>query len=154
MVSKEKILDLIKDQLAEKELFIISLEISSSNNIKVIIDGMKGVSINDCVMLSRRIEHNLDRDEDDFELEVSSAGITEPFRIREQYLKNLGREVEVVLKNGLKETGKLINADDNRFGIKVEKWVRTEGKKKKQRISEIKYFDYQAGSKVRTVIKF
>ena len=96
MLSKEKILGLIEGLLAEKELFIISLDVSTANNIKLIVDSRKGVGIAECIELSRTIEHNLDRDEEDFDIEVFSAGLTEPFKIKEQYLKNIGNEVEAV----------------------------------------------------------
>lgn len=154
MLSKKKILGLIDSLLIEKELFIISLEINTANNIKLIVDSMKGVGIAECVALSRAIEHNLDRDEEDFELEVFSAGLTEPYTIKEQYLKNIGNEIEVVLKAGSKEKGILCAVNDEDFSIEQEKKVKVEGKKKKQQIKEIMSFTYAECSKVKSVIKF
>ncbi len=91
MLSKEKILELIDPLLSGKEFFLISLDISHSNSIRLVIDSMRGVTIDDCVAFSRAIEHQLNRETEDFDIEVSSAGLTEPFRVREQYLKNSGK---------------------------------------------------------------
>jgi ribosome maturation factor RimP len=154
MLSKDTILELISDKVAEKELFIVSLNISTSNNVKLVVDSMKGIGIKDCVDLSRAIEHNLDRDTEDFELEVSSAGLNEPFKVREQYEKNIGREVEVISEDGRKEKGTLIRADEAGFCIEQEKRVKVEGRKKKQKITNILEYTYDERNKVRVVIKF
>ena len=93
---KEKVKDLIDKHLEENpSLFLIEYSIGKDNLIKVIVDGDHGVNIDDCVALSRAIEHNLDREEEDFSLEVSSCGIFAPLTQERQYRKNIGREVEV-----------------------------------------------------------
>ena len=76
-------------------LFLISLEVTPENSIRVIIDGDDGVSVQDCIDMSRAIEHNLDREEQDFSLEVLSAGATEPLQLKRQYKKNVGRELKL-----------------------------------------------------------
>jgi ribosome maturation factor RimP len=154
MLSKEKILGFINDLVVEKQLFIISLDISATNNIRLVVDSIKGVSIDECVALSRAIENNFDREVEDFELEVSSASLSDPFKVQEQYLKNIGREVEILLSNGKMEKGILLSADEKGFSIEQEKQVKIEGKKKKQRIKEIHKLNYNEGSRVRIVIKF
>ena len=93
---KERVKELIDKGLEQNtSLFLIDFSIGKDNLIKVIIDGDNGVSIEDCVALSRAIEHNLDREEEDFSLEVSSCGISAPLTQERQYIKNIGREVEV-----------------------------------------------------------
>jgi len=93
---KERVKYLIDKALEENpSLFLIEYSIGKGNLIKVIIDGDNGVNIDDCVILSRAIEHNLDREEEDFSLEVSSCGIFAPLTQERQYIKNIGREVEV-----------------------------------------------------------
>lgn len=154
MLSKAKILGLIENLLEEKKCFIVSLEISPSNSIRLILDSMDGVKIEDCVAFSRAIEHNLDREEEDFDIEVSSAGLTEPFKIREQYIKNKGNEIEVILKSGEKFTGILLEIEENGFTIEQQKRVKEEGKKKKQLVRETLHFDFSSCSKVKEVIKF
>ncbi len=93
---EEVVKRLIEEALEENpSLFLIEFEIKGDNQILVVIDGDKGVSVNDCIAVSRKIEHNLDREEEDFSLEVTSAGATSPLQIARQYKKNIGRKLEV-----------------------------------------------------------
>lgn len=94
---QEKVEKLLEEAFEENNsLFLISLEINPANNhINVVIDGDQGVSVNDCIAVSRKIEHNLDRDEEDFSLEVGSAGVSEPLTNSRQYKKNAGRKLQV-----------------------------------------------------------
>jgi ribosome maturation factor RimP len=93
---QKKVQQLVDDVLAEKpSLFLINLSISEANHIRVILDGDKGVSVQDCMDVSRGIEHNLDREEVDFSLEVLSAGVSEPLTMVRQYKKNIGRTLQV-----------------------------------------------------------
>ena len=154
MLQREQILGLIEPLLEERRFFLISLDVTPSNAIRVVIDSMGSVTIEDCVAFSRAIEHNLDRDQDDFEIEVSSAGLSEPFRIREQYLKNIGKEIEVVLKNGRKEKGTLTDVAEDAFSIRQQKRVKVEGKKKKQLLTETLQHTFDECSKVKIVLKF
>ena len=103
---------MLKDAFEENEsLFLISLDISPQNDIVVVIDGDTGVSVNDCIEISRKIENNLDRDEIDFSLQVTSAGVSEPLKIPRQYKKNIGRTLEVQTKSD-KFEGELISVDN------------------------------------------
>lgn len=97
MTFKNKVQELLDAALAEKqELFLIEMTISPDNKIMVILDGDHGVNLQDCIDVSRAIEHNLDRDEYDFGLEVASAGATSPLKMLRQYNKNIGRKVKLV----------------------------------------------------------
>ncbi|MBB1149056.1 ribosome assembly cofactor RimP [Myroides sp. NP-2] len=97
MTFKNKVQELLDAALAEKqELFLIEMTISPDNKIMVILDGDHGVKLQDCIDVSRAIEHNLDRDEYDFGLEVASAGATSPLKLLRQYNKNIGRKVKLV----------------------------------------------------------
>ncbi|MDT0685128.1 ribosome assembly cofactor RimP [Autumnicola psychrophila] len=89
----EKLLDEAFEE--NKSLFLISLEINSNNQIRVVIDGDQGISVNDCIEISRSVEHNLDREEEDFSLEVTSSGVSEPLSLPRQYKKNIGRTLQV-----------------------------------------------------------
>ena len=103
MVFKDKVNSLVAQALEERQdLFLISLTISDSNKIMVIIDGDNGVNIKDCIDLSRAVEPNLDREEQDFELEVASYGALTPFSLPRQFQKNIGRNVEVKKADGEK----------------------------------------------------
>ena len=141
---RETVEKLLADGLKKREdLFLIDLTISNDNSIKVIIDGDRGVTVDDCVFVSRAIEHNLDREEQDFSLEVASAGAAAPLVNQRQYVKNLGRNLEVLTNDG-KVEGTLEHANDD--GITL-KWKAREpkpvgkGKVTVQKQAEIAYGD-------------
>lgn len=110
---REKVAQLLKSALEEnKSLFLIDLNISEENQIRVILDGDKGVTVEDCMAVSRAIEHNLDREEYDFSLEVMSAGVSEPLTLPRQYKKNIGRNLKLRTKTEEKIEGELISANE------------------------------------------
>jgi len=119
---KTKVTELLDEALAERpDLFLIDLSITSANHIKVIIDGDNGVLVEDCMFVSRAIEHNLDREEEDFSLEVMSAGAASPLVHKRQYKKHVGRTLKVKTDSETIE-GVLTEADDE--AIKLEWKVR------------------------------
>lgn len=110
---REKVAQLLKNTLDEnKSLFLIDLNISEDNQIRVILDGDTGVTVEDCMTVSREIEHNLDREEYDFSLEVMSSGVSEPLTLPRQYKKNIGRTLKIRTKKEEKIEGELIAAND------------------------------------------
>ena len=110
---REKVAKLLESALEEnKSLFLIDLTISEDNQIRVIIDGDNGVTVEDCIAVSRAIEHNLDREEYDFSLEVMSAGVSEPLTLPRQFKKNIGRNLKVKTKNDEKMEGELTAANE------------------------------------------
>jgi ribosome maturation factor RimP len=122
---REKVAELLTKALEQKPgLFLIDLNISEANQIRVIIDGDEGVTVQDCIDVSRAIEHNLDREEHDFALEVHSAGVTEPLSMMRQYKKNIGRKLKVKTEIETFE-GKLSAVDDN--GVSLQ-WKTREPK--------------------------
>ena len=146
MIEKIKILELVNEALEGSDKFLVSLKITPDNRIYVDIDGDNGVTIDDCIELSRAIESQLNRDEEDFALDVSSAGADQPLKLTRQYLKNIGREVEVVTFDGEKTVGELTAADEERIV------VRTAGSKK-QAPQELTFARRDVKS-VKVVIKF
>ena len=154
MITKVKIQDIISETVKEKEAFIVDLSISSSNKINILIDSDKGFTIDDCVEVSRIVENEFDRDVEDFELEVSSAGLSEPFKVKEQYKKNLSNDVETITKEGIKIKGVLSDVTDTDFEIEESKMVKVEGKKKKQNVIEKRRFAYDQVKSTKIVIKF
>lgn len=134
MISKEKVLGLINEKIEEKgnKYFLVDLKISGSNKIMIEIDHEENpVSIDDCIQFSRQVEHNLDREIEDFELEVSSSGLSNPFKVKKQYVKNIGRTVKVLTKEGKAIEGELTYADDDKIKVKFEIKEKVEGSKKK-----------------------
>ena len=138
MITKEQILKLMGDKLGEDGFFLVDVQVKPGNKIEVLIDSSKGVPIEYCVEISRLIEHSLDREVEDFSLEVSSPGIGQPFKVIEQYRKCVGRPVEVVTTAGNVQKGILEEVMDDGFRISEEKKVKIEGKKKK----ELKVFNH------------
>ncbi|WP_372474105.1 ribosome assembly cofactor RimP [Capnocytophaga sp. ARDL2] len=126
MSFKEKVQELLDRGLEQyPHLFLIDLNISSDYKINVTIDGDQGVSLQDCIDMSRAIEHNLDREEQDFSLEVASAGATSPLKLPRQYKKNIGRKIEVTTATETIEA-QLLNADDEKISLE---WKAREPKK-------------------------
>lgn len=123
---KERVEELLTGVFAEHgSLFLIDLSVSPDNKIKVIIDGDTGVSLDDCILVSRHVEHQLDRDEADFSLEVTSPGATEPIGHRRQYRKNIGRKLKVKMTSGETVEGNLTDVGEE--GIKLQ-WKQREPK--------------------------
>ncbi|MGH1385896.1 ribosome assembly cofactor RimP [Kordia sp.] len=115
---KEKVTKLLQEVLEEESsLFLISKEIKAGNKIVVVIDGDNGVTLSDCMKVSRHIEHNLDREEEDFSLEVFSSGISEGITHIRQYKKNVGRKLEVIIEDSSKVEGTLVTADDEKIKL-------------------------------------
>ncbi|NER12689.1 ribosome assembly cofactor RimP [Leptobacterium flavescens] len=126
MAFKDKVQTLLDEAFDEyKSLFLIDFTISSDNKIRVIMDGDNGVTLDDCIKVSRHIEHNLDREEEDFSLEVMSPGATEPIKHNRQYAKNVGRKLEVKTLENEKFEGTLVNVAEE--GVKLE-WKAREPK--------------------------
>ena len=109
----------------EKTLFLISLKIGNDNSIRIILDGDQGVTLKDCMNVSRAIEHNLDREEYDFSLEVASAGVGSPLLNSRQFTKNIGRKLQVDLEDKNPIEGTLTTADDQAFTLE---WKQREPK--------------------------
>lgn len=155
MIGKETIVNIVNPLLEKENLFLVDVSVSADNKIVVTIDGDKGVSIDSCVNVSRGIEAVLDRDKEDFELEVTSAGLGQPLKIPRQYQKNIGQELEVVLKTGEKVMGVLNNADNTNFVLSVSKKKgNIKGSKKKQEVVEPIQLTYLQVKSAKVVLKF
>ncbi len=155
MSLKERVYQLLEDKLKERpDVFLIKFDVTPTNDINVIIDGDNGVKVKDLVDFSRAIEHNLDRDEDDFSLTVSSFDISKSFNHLRQYKKNLGRTLKVKTDSRGEIEGKLVEVDDKNIKLTYKMRVPKDiGKGKKTIIKEdIISFDDIKSSKV--VIKF
>jgi ribosome maturation factor RimP len=132
MIDIETVKNLVEERMAErnKGLFIVELTISSTNVINIEIDSSEGgVSVEDCMSVSRNVEHNLDREEEDFELHVSSAGLDKALRHPLQYQKNIGRELSVVKTNGEKLQGLLVGVKEEELALTFEKKIKNEKNK-------------------------
>lgn len=150
MLDKKEIIDVVNEALAQSDAFLVEVSVSGDNRVVVEIDSYTSVSIDDCVRLNDVIEAHFDRDVEDYELEVGSAGLTAPLRVKAQYDKNMGNPVEVLTADGRKLKGELREAGDDTFTIVVSRKVKPEGAKRPVmvdedvvlRYDEIKYTKY------------
>jgi ribosome maturation factor RimP len=118
MISEQRIKDLTTSHLEGTDRFAVSVAVKSDNRIRIFIDSDTCVLIEHCIELSKFIESQLNRDDEDFELNVSSSGLDQPYKLSRQYIKNIGREVSVHLKDNSKAEGTLTEANENGFSIK------------------------------------
>jgi ribosome maturation factor RimP len=153
MIKQELIEKLILETLTE-EYFIVEVTVRKGNVIDVVIDGDNGVNIQKCVDISRQIEQNLDRETEDFELTVSSSGLSNPFKVYRQYLKNIGKQVEVKIKEEKPLTGTLIGVDNDGFELEAKTLEKIEGKNKKVEVVKTFRFNFDSEPEVKNSISF
>lgn len=150
MIDKQSLQNLINERLAGTDYQLITLNVSADNNIFVEVDRLSGVDVDFCSELNQYICEHLDREVEDYALEVGSVCLTDPFKTRMQYEKNLGHDVEVLGADGKKYRGQLVSVDEETFSVDTEVMVAVEGKKRKQReiqtltwrYDEVKYARY------------
>jgi ribosome maturation factor RimP len=157
MIDKKKVIKLIDERMQELDakLYLVDLSISSSNVIHVTIDKTEGrVSIEECISVSRNIEKNLDREKEDFELNVSSAGLDRPLIHWNQYRKHRGKRVKVTTTEGKKVEGQLVEVEEDFIKLQNEKVEKIEGTKKKQNIVEEIILPFKQIKETKIVISF
>ena len=154
MIDKRIVSGIVNEWLEDKEYFLVDVAVSSDDKIVVEIDLAEGVWIDDCVELSRFIESKLDREEEDYELEVGSAGIGQPFKVLQQYLIHIGQEVEVLTKQGQKLEGVMKDANEENFTVTIQKKVKPEGAKRPKLVDEDVTFTYEEIKYTKYLISF
>lgn len=154
MIEKKIVESLVEEWLTDKDYFLVDVEVTPDDRIVVEIDHAEGVWIDDCVSLSRFIEDHLDRDEEDYELEVGSAGIGQPFKVEQQYINNIGKQVEVLATDGKKYKGELTAVDGRSFTLKTQEKQTVEGKKRPVLVDVDKAFSMDEVKYCKYVIEF
>ena len=154
MIEKAVVEKLVEEWLDGKEYFLVDVTVSADDRIVVEIDHAEGVWIEDCVELSRFIESRLSRDEADYELEVGSAGIGQPFKVLRQYVNHVGKEVEVLTADGKKLRGVLTAANEEQFELTVSVKKKLEGEKRPRMVEEVMSFRYSDVKYTKYLIKF
>ena len=140
MIAESDIKALVQKHIEGTGIFLVEVRVGTGNDIRVHVDSPEGISIDDCAGISRFLNGELDREEEDFSLEVSSPGLGSPFRVKQQYEKNVGHKIEVVLSDGNRLEGKLESVEGETVTLKVK------GRDRMVRFDEIK--------KAKTVITF
>lgn len=154
MIDKNVVTRIVEEWLEDKDYFLVDITVSPDDKIVVEIDHAEGVWIDDCVELSRYIESKLNREEEDYELEVGSAGIGQPFKVLKQYQIHIGKDVEVLTKDGKKWVGVLTDVNEQNFTIIIEKKVKPEGAKRPKLVEEAVTFTYDEIKYTKYLISF
>ncbi|MDR2469881.1 MAG: ribosome assembly cofactor RimP [Tannerella sp.] len=154
MIEKDMVARLANEYLKASECYLVEVTVRPGNLIVVEIDHDKAVGIADCAALSRFLEERLDREVEDFELEVGSSGISSPFKVVRQYVKSVGNEVEMLLQSGIKLSGKLRAADGEGATLTLERKVRPEGAKRKITVCEDQTYKYEEIKYTRNILRF
>ncbi|MCM1319592.1 MAG: ribosome assembly cofactor RimP [Muribaculaceae bacterium] len=154
MIDKKALIEFVNSKLEGNDYFLVDVTVSPSNDIVVEIDSPEGVDIDFCCNLSRDIEEAFPRDDEDYSLEVGSAGLTSPFKVLGQYIKNIGQPVEVLTKDGRKLKGMLDDADEQGFTVGVETKVKEEGMKRPELRMVPQHFTYDQVKKVNALLDF
>ena len=156
MINKDTVRSIVSEWLEGKDYFLVDVEVSPDDRIVVEIDHADGVWIEDCVELSRYIEDHLSRDEEDYELEVGSAGLGQPFKVAQQYHCFVGKDVEVLDADGKKYKGVLKSVADNDvdFTVTVQEKQKVEGKKRPQLVEVDRQFQMDKVKYTKYLINF
>ncbi len=154
MIDKNKVSQIVEEWLDGKDYFLVDVTVSADDKIVVEIDHAEGVWIDDCVELSRFIESKLSRDDEDYELEVGSAGIGQPFKVLKQYQMHIGKDVEVMERSGKKWTGVLIDVTEDNFTIAMMVKVKPEGAKRPKLEEQHVTFTYEEIKYTKYLISF
>ena len=154
MIDKKIVSGIVNEWLEDKDYFLVDVSVSPDDKIVVEIDHAEGVWIDDCVELSRFIESKLDREEEDYELEVGSAGIGQPFKVLQQYLIHIGKDVEVLTREGKKLEGVLKDANEETMTVTLMKKVKLEGAKRPKMVEEDVTFKYEEIKYTKYLISF
>ena len=120
MITTESIKELVAQHIEGGDIFLVEVVVKPGNAITVHVDRSEGISIDECVKISRFLNESLDRDEEDYSLEVSSPGLGGAFRVKQQYEKNLGRDIEVLYTDGIKVKGKLVSVAEKGIVLTVD----------------------------------
>ena len=154
MIDAKEIRDFVEKELEGCDIYLVDVRVLPGNQIEVEIDSDQPLSIEECEKLTKSIEGEFDRDREDYTLEVGSAGLTSPFKVKRQYQKYLGQEIEVLPKEGKKISGILIRADEDNFTVVSKEKVK-KPEAKRPVIEEVEHtFRYDEVKQAKYILKF
>jgi len=153
MIDKEIVKRLVKEKLDNK-MFLVDITVNERNVINIFVDSYDGLTIEQCVSISRHVEHSFDREEEDFELQVSSPGLSEKFKVKEQYIKYVGRSIDVVTESDTELEGVILGATDEGIILETSSRELVDGHKKKQLVVKQHHLKYDEIKSAKAVISF
>ncbi len=154
MIDKQKMAEVINSAIQGTDLFLVAITVSADNVVEVTIDSMQSVDLDDCVLVNDAVLAAFDRDVEDFELTVGSYGISDPFIVPQHYQKNLGGEVEVLLRKGVKFNATLTAATDTEVTLTVAKKIKPEGAKRPVMTDVQEVYPIADIKTIKNIIKF
>jgi len=154
MINTKTVEQIVNDKIAGSHLYLVEVTVGAQNAISVFVDSDVAVTLADCIELSKHVEAQFDREVEDFELNVSSAGLSEPFKVARQFVKNIGKEVEVIGKDGIKNIGTLLAYNETGIELEMIKKIKPEGAKRKQDIAIKESISFDKIKLVRIYISF
>ena len=150
-----EIIDAISSEIVARGCFLVDVTVSKDNDVEVTVESEEGiVDLDDCVAISRFFETQFDREKEDYSLTVTSAGLDQPFKVLKQYLKAVGKKVEVSFKGGRKMVAELVEADADSITLKYSVKEAVEGKKKKEMVEHVDRYTMDQVNAVRPFIEF
>ena len=150
-----EIIDAIESEIVARGLYIIEVTVSKDNDVEITIESEDGkVELEDCVSISRFFETKFDRETEDYSLTVTSAGLDQPFKVLKQFVKAVGKKVEVQLKGGKKMVAVLEAADEESITLTYSQKEAVEGKKKKEIVEHVDRFTMDQVNSVRPFVEF
>ncbi len=155
MIAKETVIQIVNEWMEQTPFFLVDVKITPENEIEVEFESeAEEICIDDCVDLSKFLEERLDREKEDFALEVGSAGLGQPFKVLKQYLINIGEEVEIISKAGQKFSGILKDANETGFTVTVIRKTKIEGSKKTLTMEVDETYTFADVKSVKYLIRF
>ena len=154
MIDKKELIAVINKALEDSKMFLVDITVSGDNVIDVQLDSMESITIDDCIAVNNAVHEAFDQDVEDYELTVGSYSLTEPFKVLQQYEKNLGGEVEVLTTAGSKLKGTLTSASNEEFTITVPTKTKIDGKKRPEIVDVEHTFKYDEVKYTKNILQF
>lgn len=154
MIDKSELASFIEKELEGTDLYLVEISISADNQIKIELDSDSVVDIDECVRLSRAIEEKFNRDDEDYELEVGSAGITSPLRLPRQYQRHIGHELEIIVDGGSKLKGLLKSVGPDSIVVEHEVKIKEEGQKRPTLVKKEETINFGSIKQAKYLLKF
>lgn len=154
MIDKDLLKRSVEKAIEGTDLFVVDIKVSADNNIVVELDSPSSIDIDTCAAVTRAIEKDFDRDVEDYELEVGSAGLTAPFKVRGQYLKNVGNDIEVLTRDGRKMQGVLTSVGGDSFTFEYPVKYKEPGAKRPVTVMQPETLKFDDAKSVKYLISF